>query len=281
MSSISPPSVPLATRSPPSAGTSVAAGATHFLAPGKRGWPVSSRHFSSPIRHPAFVTCHFSFPIPRSEFLLPHFSKGFQRSQQLSVPGGLVPPVPLECRSAIQRRAVVPLGGLVCLDFLMLGQQVIEPADVPLDDRADEGQRRSLIAARRGDVAIGHKLEAAAIAQRHPIDCLTPSAARSDPIGWAGLCRLAMRIPIFFLAQDGLQGGGSDRPLNRYNRTSLSSLPSPRPAPFPKSEPLTHGKHSGSHRRRQMLREGSDHALARWRDVPPLLVGRGHQEWPG
>src|SRR5271166_462698 len=83
------------------------------------------------------------------------------------------------------------------------------------------------------------------------------------------------------LAQDGLQGGGSDRPLNRYNRTSLSSLPSPRPAPFPKSEPLTHGKHSGSHRRRQMLREGSDHALARWRDVPPLLVGRGHQEWPG
>src|SRR5271166_4292933 len=82
-------------------------------------------------------------------------------------------------------------------------------------------------------------------------------------------------------AQDGLQGGGSDRPLNRYNRTSLSSLPSPRPAPFPKSEPLTHGKHSGSHRRRQMLREGSDHALARWRDVPPLLVGRGHQEWPG
>src|SRR5271166_2651867 len=67
-------------------------------------------------------------------------------------------------------------------------------------------------------------------------------------------------------AQDGLQGGGSDRPLNRYNRTSLSSLPSPRPAPFPKSEPLTHGKHSGSHRRRQMLREGSDHALARWRD---------------
>src|SRR5271166_102066 len=88
-------------------------------------------------------------------------------------------------------------------------------------------------------------------------------------------------LPAKPVAQDGLQGGGSDRPLNRYNRTSLSSLPSPRPAPFPKSEPLTHGKHSGSHRRRQMLREGSDHALARWRDVPPLLVGRGHQEWPG
>jgi len=50
-----------------------AKGATHFLAPGKRGWPVSSRHLSSPIRHPALVICHFSFPIPRSEFRIPHF----------------------------------------------------------------------------------------------------------------------------------------------------------------------------------------------------------------
>src|SRR5208283_6151761 len=64
-----------------------------------------------------------------------------------------------------ERRAVVPLGGLVCLDFLMLGQQLLEPADVPLDDRADEDQRRSLIAGRRGDLATGHKLEAALIAQ--------------------------------------------------------------------------------------------------------------------
>ena len=47
------------------------------------------------------------------------------------------------------------LGGLGGLDFLMLGQQLLEPADVPLDDRADEDQRRGLIAGRRGDLAIG------------------------------------------------------------------------------------------------------------------------------
>ena len=65
----------------------VAEGTTHFLAPGQRGWPVSSRRLLSPIRHPAFVICHqpfvichFSspiphspFPIPRSEFRIPHF----------------------------------------------------------------------------------------------------------------------------------------------------------------------------------------------------------------
>ena len=71
------------------------------------------------------------------------------------MPGRLVAAVPLECRAAIQRRAVVPLGGLLCLDLLMLGQQLLEPADVPLDDRADEDQRRVLIAGRRGDLAIG------------------------------------------------------------------------------------------------------------------------------
>ena len=42
--------------------------------------------------------------------------------------------VRLECQAAIQHRAVVPLVGLVGLDFLVLDQQVIEPADVPLDD---------------------------------------------------------------------------------------------------------------------------------------------------
>ncbi len=102
-------------------------------------------HFASVIPRPAFVIRHltsdirlFAFLIPRSEFLLPHFSKGFQRSQQLAVRGGLVAAVPLEYRAAIQRRAVVPLVGLVGLDFLMLGQQVVEPAEVALDDRADE-----------------------------------------------------------------------------------------------------------------------------------------------
>jgi len=92
------------------------------------------------ICHLAFVIRHSCFPIPHSEFRISHFPKGFQRSHQLAVPGGLVAAVPLECRAAIQRRAVVPLGGLFGLDFLMLGQQLLEPADVPLDERADEDQ---------------------------------------------------------------------------------------------------------------------------------------------
>src|SRR5271157_2189860 len=149
---------------------------------------LTLRHLELALRHLAFVICHlpsvirhltlairlFAFPIPRSEFLLPHFSKGFERSQQLSVPGGLVAAVPLECRAAIQRRAVVPLGGLVCLDFLMLGQQLLEPADVPLDERADEDQRRSLIGGRRGDLAIGHIHETALIAHRQHISPVLP-----------------------------------------------------------------------------------------------------------
>src|SRR5271157_2977468 len=36
----------------------IAEEATQFLAPGKRGWSVSSRHLSSPICHRAFVICH-------------------------------------------------------------------------------------------------------------------------------------------------------------------------------------------------------------------------------
>jgi hypothetical protein len=81
------------------------------------------RHTScvgSPLPPDPLVTDHwppatvfgFAFPIPLSEFLLSHFPKGFERSQQLSVPGGLVAVVPPECRAAIQRRAVVPLVGL-------------------------------------------------------------------------------------------------------------------------------------------------------------------------
>jgi len=45
---------------------------------------------------------------------------------------------------------------------------------VPLDDRADEAQRRGLIAGRRGDLAIGHKLEAALIANRQHISAVLP-----------------------------------------------------------------------------------------------------------
>ena len=113
------------------------------------------RHLPSVIRHPAFAIRLFCFPILHSKIRNPQFPKLFQRPHQLAVPGGLVAAVPLECRAAIQRRAVVPLGGLGGLDLLMLGQQLLEPADVPLDDRADEDQRRVLIAGRRGDLAIG------------------------------------------------------------------------------------------------------------------------------
>src|SRR5208337_2765190 len=76
-------------------------------------------HLASVIRHPAFAIRLFCFPIPHSKIRHPHFTERFQRSQQLSVPGGLVAAVPLECRAAIQRCAVVPLVGLVGLDFLM------------------------------------------------------------------------------------------------------------------------------------------------------------------
>ena len=52
------------------------------------------------------------------------------------MPGRLVAPEPLEPRAEIERRAVGPLGVLDRFDGLLLGQQLLEPADVPLDDRA-------------------------------------------------------------------------------------------------------------------------------------------------
>src|SRR5271157_96973 len=38
------------------------------------GWPLSSRHLSSPIRHPAFVICHPAFVICHPAFVICHFS---------------------------------------------------------------------------------------------------------------------------------------------------------------------------------------------------------------
>ncbi len=131
-------------------------------------------HLPSVVRHPTSVIRLFCFSIPHPKIRNPQFPKLFQRSDQLAVPGGLVAAVPLECRAAIQRRAIVPLVGLVGLDFLMLGQQLLEPADVPLDDRADEDQRRVLIAGRRGDLAIGHNHETALIAHRQHISPVLP-----------------------------------------------------------------------------------------------------------
>jgi hypothetical protein len=62
-----------------------AEGANHFLAPGKRGWSVSSRHLSSfirhlssAIRHLPSVICHLPSAISPSPFPVPNsaFSNG-------------------------------------------------------------------------------------------------------------------------------------------------------------------------------------------------------------
>jgi len=135
----------------------------HFSSP-PATWSSPSAAWSSPsaIWHSSFAICHSSsaiwhlpsgichppFLLPHSAFRIPHSAQRFQSSHQLAVPGGLVAALPLECRAAIQRRAVVPLVSLVGRDFLMLGQQPLKPSNVPLDDRADEDQRRSLIAGR-------------------------------------------------------------------------------------------------------------------------------------
>ena len=90
--------------------------------------------------HPTSVTRLFCFSIPHPKIRNPQFPKLFQRSDQLAVPGGLVPPVSLEARAAIQRRA-----GTARLPrlprFAHARPAALEPADVPLDDRADEDQR--------------------------------------------------------------------------------------------------------------------------------------------
>ncbi len=125
--------------------------------------PSATWHSSSAIWHSSSAIWHSSsaiWPLPSafSPFRIPHSSQRVQRSHQLAVPDGLVAAVPLECRAAIQRRAVVPLGGLVCLDFLMLCQQFLEPADVLLDDRADEDHRRGLITGPGGLLARGQQV---------------------------------------------------------------------------------------------------------------------------
>src|ERR1700748_2349603 len=49
------------------------------------------------------------------------------------------------------------------------------------------------------------------------------------------------------------------------------------PAPPPGTEALTDGEHTGPDRRRQVLRDGPNDALARGGLLPPLLLGRGDQ----
>src|SRR4051812_27768227 len=48
--------------------------------------------------------------------------------------------------------------------------------------------------------------------------------------------------------------------------------------PHPAPEALTDGEHPGPLRRRQVLSDGPGHAVARRGDMPPLLLGCGHQE---
>ncbi|MGB2609358.1 MAG: hypothetical protein WBC80_10305, partial [Isosphaeraceae bacterium] len=58
------------------------------------------RRPASGIRHLTFAIRLFAFPILHSKIRNPQCPERFQRPHQLAVPGGLVPPVPLECRAA-------------------------------------------------------------------------------------------------------------------------------------------------------------------------------------
>jgi len=53
--------------------------------------------------------------------------------------------VPLELRAAIERRAVGPIGVLCRRAGLVVGQQLLEPADVPIDDCGKDRPRLVLV----------------------------------------------------------------------------------------------------------------------------------------
>jgi hypothetical protein len=119
---------------------------------------VLIRHPASVIRHLTFAVLLFAFLIPSSEFLLLRFPKSFQRSHQLSVPGGLVAAVPLERRTAIERRAVGPIGVLGPFVGFVPGQQFLEPADVLLDDRVEHRPRLGRVAGSGSDLTPGQQV---------------------------------------------------------------------------------------------------------------------------
>ncbi|MGA2702944.1 MAG: hypothetical protein ABSH35_17850 [Isosphaeraceae bacterium] len=145
-------------------------------------------HLSFGIRHPAFVICHPAFairhpafairhpafairlfPIPHYKIRIPQFPKRFQRSYQLSVPGRLVPPVPLELRAAIECRAVGPIGVLCRRAGLVMGQQLLEPADVPIDDCGEDRPRLVLVLGPGGDLVEVQLFPERGIAVRYPV----------------------------------------------------------------------------------------------------------------
>jgi hypothetical protein len=60
--------------------------------------------------------------------------------------------VPLELRAAIERRAVGPIGVLCRRAGLVVGQQLLEPADVPIDDCGKDRPRLVLVLGPGGDL---------------------------------------------------------------------------------------------------------------------------------
>ena len=119
---------------------------------------LASVHPPSGIRHPPSEICHPPFRLPHSPFQNPQSAISETLPASTSARGAgptgsggaaRMPGCNPAPRGRIARRPRRPR-------FPLLGQQLLEPADVPLDDRADEDQRRVLIAGRRGDLAIGH-----------------------------------------------------------------------------------------------------------------------------
>ena len=90
--------------------------------------PSGICHLPSPIRHPPSDICHPPFRVPHSPFRIPPsaFSEGFRAfaSARGAGPTGSAGAARTPgCNP--RHRAVVPLVGLVGLDFLMLGQQLL------------------------------------------------------------------------------------------------------------------------------------------------------------
>ena len=102
------------------------------------------RHLAFVLCHLAFAICHLTFPIPRSEFPIPHsaFSEAFPASAAApaSWPTGSVGAARTpRCNPAPRGR---PKWGPRSLRWPgVLGQQLLEPADVLCDDRGEHRPR--------------------------------------------------------------------------------------------------------------------------------------------
>src|SRR5271157_2716465 len=137
------------------------------------GSPSAIWHLPSAIWHlpSAISSCPFpnpnsEFPVPSSTFRIPHFLQHVERPQQLPRLGRLVPPVPLEPQAAIQRRAVGPIGVFDRFDGLVPGQQLLEPALVPIDDHGECPPRLGLGAGSGSDLMPAQPVVEGGIARR-------------------------------------------------------------------------------------------------------------------